>query len=112
VLKPSEPDPSASMLIWDLFQQAGSPPGVLNVVHGDREAVDAILDHPDIRPSALSARRRWLSTSIAGGSAAGKRVQALGGAKNHMIVMPDADLDQAVDALMGARRHGVQFSEL
>src|SRR5207247_867878 len=98
VLKPSERDPSTSMLIWDLFQEAGFPPGVLNVVHGDKEAVDAILDHPDIKAVSFVG-----STPVAErGSVAGKRVQALGGAKNHMIVMPDADMDQAVDALMGA----------
>ncbi len=102
VLKPSERDPSTSMLIWDLFQEAGFPPGVLNVVHGDKEAVDAILDHPDIKAVSFVGSTPIAQYVYTRGSAAGKRVQALGGAKNHMIVMPDADMDQAVDALMGA----------
>jgi malonate-semialdehyde dehydrogenase (acetylating) / methylmalonate-semialdehyde dehydrogenase len=102
VLKPSERDPSASMLIWELFDEAGFPPGVLNVVHGDREAVDAILDHPDVKAVSFVGSTPVAEHVFARGSASGKRVQALGGAKNHMIVMPDADMDQAVDALMGA----------
>ena len=102
ILKPSERDPSTSMLIWDLFQEAGFPPGVLNVVHGDKEAVDAILDHPDIKAVSFVGSTPVAEYIYARGAAAGKRVQALGGAKNHMIVMPDADMDQAVDALMGA----------
>lgn len=102
VLKPSERDPSTSILIWELFQEAGFPRGVLNVVHGDREAVDAILDHPDIKAVSFVGSTPVAEHVYARGSASGKRVQALGGAKNHMIVMPDADLDQAVDALMGA----------
>ncbi|MGH6827183.1 CoA-acylating methylmalonate-semialdehyde dehydrogenase, partial [Methyloceanibacter sp.] len=102
VLKPSERDPSTSMLIWDLFQEAGFPPGVLNVVHGDKEAVDAILDHPDIKAVSFVGSTPIAEYVYTRGAAAGKRVQALGGAKNHMIVMPDADMDQAVDALMGA----------
>ena len=102
VLKPSERDPSASMLIWELFNEAGFPPGVLNVVHGDREAVDAILDHPDVKAVSFVGSTPVAEHVFARGSASGKRVQALGGAKNHMIVMPDADMDQAVDALMGA----------
>jgi malonate-semialdehyde dehydrogenase (acetylating)/methylmalonate-semialdehyde dehydrogenase len=102
VLKPSERDPSASMLVWELFQEAGFPPGVLNVVHGDKEAVDAILDHPDVKAVSFVGSTPVAEYIYARGSAAGKRVQALGGAKNHMIVMPDADMDQAVDALMGA----------
>jgi malonate-semialdehyde dehydrogenase (acetylating)/methylmalonate-semialdehyde dehydrogenase len=102
VLKPSERDPSPSMLIWDLFQEAGFPPGVLNVVHGDREAVDAILDHPDIKAVSFVGSTPVAEHIYRRGSASGKRVQALGGAKNHMVVMPDADMDQAVDALMGA----------
>ena len=102
VLKPSERDPSPSMLIWELFQEAGFPPGVLNVVHGDREAVDAILDHPDIKAVSFVGSTPVAEHVYRRGSASGKRVQALGGAKNHMIVMPDADMDQAVDALMGA----------
>ncbi|MGB3036406.1 MAG: CoA-acylating methylmalonate-semialdehyde dehydrogenase [Methyloceanibacter sp.] len=102
ILKPSERDPSTSMLIWDLFQEAGFPPGVLNVVHGDKEAVDAILDHADIKAVSFVGSTPVAEYIYARGAAAGKRVQALGGAKNHMIVMPDADMDQAVDALMGA----------
>jgi malonate-semialdehyde dehydrogenase (acetylating) / methylmalonate-semialdehyde dehydrogenase len=102
VLKPSERDPSASMLVWELFQEAGFPAGVFNVVHGDKEAVDAILDHPDIKAVSFVGSTPVAEYIYARGSAAGKRVQALGGAKNHMIVMPDADMDQAVDALMGA----------
>jgi malonate-semialdehyde dehydrogenase (acetylating) / methylmalonate-semialdehyde dehydrogenase len=102
VLKPSERDPSTSVLVWELFQEAGFPPGVLNVVHGDREAVDAILDHPDIKAVSFVGSTPVAEHVYARGSASGKRVQALGGAKNHMIVMPDADMDQAVDALMGA----------
>jgi malonate-semialdehyde dehydrogenase (acetylating)/methylmalonate-semialdehyde dehydrogenase len=102
VLKPSERDPSTSMLVWELFQEAGFPPGVLNVVHGDKEAVDAILDHGDVSAVSFVGSTPVAEYIYARGSAAGKRVQALGGAKNHMIVMPDADMDQAVDALMGA----------
>jgi malonate-semialdehyde dehydrogenase (acetylating)/methylmalonate-semialdehyde dehydrogenase len=102
VLKPSERDPSTSMLVWELFQEAGFPPGVLNVIHGDREAVDAILDHPDIKAVSFVGSTPVAEHVYARGTASGKRVQALGGAKNHMIVMPDADMDHAVDALMGA----------
>jgi malonate-semialdehyde dehydrogenase (acetylating)/methylmalonate-semialdehyde dehydrogenase len=102
ILKPSERDPSTSMLIWELFQEAGFPPGVLNIVHGDKEVVDAILDHPDIKAASFVGSTPVAEHVYRRGSAAGKRVQALGGAKNHMIVMPDADMDQAVDALMGA----------
>jgi malonate-semialdehyde dehydrogenase (acetylating) / methylmalonate-semialdehyde dehydrogenase len=102
ILKPSERDPSASMLIWELFQEAAFPPGVLNVVHGDREAVDALLDHPDIKAVSFVGSTPVAEHVYRRGSASGKRVQALGGAKNHMIVMPDADMDRAVDALMGA----------
>ncbi len=102
VLKPSERDPSSAMLVAQLALEAGLPPGVLNVVNGDKEAVDALLD--DRRVQALSFVG---STAIAEyiysrGCAAGKRVQALGGAKNHAVVMPDADIDNAVAALMGA----------
>ncbi len=102
VLKPSERDPSASLLIARLLKEAGLPDGVFTVVQGDKVAVDALLAHPQV--SAVSFVG---STPIARyihdtAGAAGKRVQALGGAKNHMVVMPDADLDQAVDALIGA----------
>jgi malonate-semialdehyde dehydrogenase (acetylating)/methylmalonate-semialdehyde dehydrogenase len=102
ILKPSERDPSPSMLIWDLFQEAGFPPGVLNIVHGDKEVVDAILDHPGISAVSFVGSTPVAEHVYRRGSASGKRVQALGGAKNHMIVMPDADMDQAVDALIGA----------
>jgi malonate-semialdehyde dehydrogenase (acetylating)/methylmalonate-semialdehyde dehydrogenase len=102
VLKPSERDPSAPMLIWELFQEAGFPDGVLNVVHGDKTAVDALLDHPDVRAVSFVGSTPIAEYVYTRGAAAGKRVQALGGAKNHMIVMPDADMDKAVDALMGA----------
>ncbi len=102
VLKPSERDPSAPMLIWDLFREAGFPEGVLNVVHGDKEAVDAILDHPDVKAVSFVGSTPIAEYVFTRGSAKAKRVQALGGAKNHMIVMPDADIDKAADALMGA----------
>jgi malonate-semialdehyde dehydrogenase (acetylating)/methylmalonate-semialdehyde dehydrogenase len=102
VLKPSERDPSPSLLMAELLQEAGLPDGVFNVVQGDKAAVDAILAHPDIAAVSFVG-----STPIAQyihdeGGRRGKRVQALGGAKNHMVVMPDADLDQAVDALLGS----------
>ncbi len=102
VLKPSERDPSASMLCWNLFMEAGLPPGVLNIVHGDKEAVDAILDHPDIKAVSFVGSTPIAEYVYRRGTMAGKRVQALGGAKNHMIIMPDADMHQAADALMGA----------
>ena len=102
VLKPSERDPSAPMLIWELFQEAGFPDGVFNVVHGDKSAVDALLDHPDVKAVSFVGSTPIAEYVYTRGAAAGKRVQALGGAKNHMIVMADADMDKAVDALMGA----------
>ncbi|HMN38565.1 MAG TPA: CoA-acylating methylmalonate-semialdehyde dehydrogenase [Hyphomicrobium sp.] len=102
ILKPSERDPSAVMLAWELFQEAGFPDGVLNIIHGDKTAVDAILEHPGIAAVSFVGSTPIAQYVYSRGSAAGKRVQALGGAKNHMIVMPDADMDQAVDALMGA----------
>ena len=102
VLKPSERDPSAVMLVWDLFRRAGFPDGVLNVVHGDKVAVDAILDHPKIRAVSFVGSTPIAEYVYARGTAAGKRVQALGGAKNHAVIMPDADIERAVDALMGA----------
>ena len=102
ILKPSERDPSAPMLIWDLFQEAGLPAGVFNIVHGDKTAVDAILNHPDIAAVSFVGSTPIAQYVYAQGTTSGKRVQALGGAKNHMIIMPDADMDQAVDALMGA----------
>ncbi len=102
VLKPSERDPSAPMFAYKLLVDAGLPEGVLNVVHGDKEAVDAILDHPDIKAVSFVGSTAIAEHVYRRGTQAGKRVQALGGAKNHMIVMPDADMDQAADALMGA----------
>ena len=102
ILKPSERDPSASMLAWKLFMEAGLPEGVLNVVHGDKEVVDGILDHPDIKAVSFVGSTAIAEYVYRRGTTAGKRVQALGGAKNHMIILPDADMDQAADALMGA----------
>jgi len=102
ILKPSERDPSASMLAWNLIMDAGLPEGVLNVVHGDKEMVDGILDHPDIKAVSFVGSTPIAEYVYQRGTKAGKRVQALGGAKNHMVIMPDADLDQAADALMGA----------
>jgi malonate-semialdehyde dehydrogenase (acetylating) / methylmalonate-semialdehyde dehydrogenase len=102
ILKPSERDPSASILIAELLQQAGLPDGVFNVVHGDKETVDLILAHPSIQAVSFVGSTPIAEYVYRTGTANGKRVQALGGAKNHMIVMPDADLDQAADALVGA----------
>jgi malonate-semialdehyde dehydrogenase (acetylating)/methylmalonate-semialdehyde dehydrogenase len=102
ILKPSERDPSAPMLAWNLFMEAGLPEGVLQVIHGDKEMVDGILDHPDIKAVSFVGSTPIAEYVYQRGTKAGKRVQALGGAKNHMIIMPDADLDQAADALMGA----------
>jgi malonate-semialdehyde dehydrogenase (acetylating) / methylmalonate-semialdehyde dehydrogenase len=102
ILKPSERDPSASILIAELLQEAGLPDGVFNVVHGDKEAVDLILAHPGIAAVSFVGSTPIAEYVYRQGTAHGKRVQALGGAKNHMIVMPDADLDQAADALVGA----------
>jgi len=102
VLKPSERDPSASLLLADWLKEAGLPDGVFNVVHGDKVAVDALLEHPDVKAISFVGSTPIARYIYATGCAHGKRVQALGGAKNHMVVMPDADLDQAADALMGA----------
>ena len=102
ILKPSERDPSAANFVCELFHEAGLPEGVLNVVHGDKEIVDAILDHPDIKAVSFVGSTPIAEYVYTRGTASAKRVQALGGAKNHMIVMPDADMDQVVDALMGA----------
>ena len=102
ILKPSEKDPSTSLMIADLMKQAGLPDGVLNVVNGDKEAVDAILTHPDIAAVSFVGSTPIAEYIYHTGTAHNKRVQALGGAKNHMVVMPDADLNQATDALMGA----------
>jgi len=102
VLKPSERDPSASLMIADLLAEAGAPEGVFNVVQGDKEAVDALLTHPDVQAVSFVGSTAIATYIYSTGTANGKRVQALGGAKNHMVIMPDADLDMAVDALMGA----------
>jgi malonate-semialdehyde dehydrogenase (acetylating)/methylmalonate-semialdehyde dehydrogenase len=102
VLKPSEKDPSAAVALAELLREAGLPDGVFNVVHGDREAVDALLAHPDVAAISFVGSTPIAEYVYRTGTQNGKRVQALGGAKNHLVVMPDADLDQAVDALMGA----------
>jgi malonate-semialdehyde dehydrogenase (acetylating)/methylmalonate-semialdehyde dehydrogenase len=102
VLKPSERDPSSTLLIASLFQQAGLPAGVLNVVNGDKEAVDALLNSPEVKAISFVGSTPIAEYIYSEGTKRGKRVQALGGAKNHAVVMPDADLDNAVSALMGA----------
>ena len=102
ILKPSERDPSVPVRLAELFLEAGLPPGVFQVVHGDKEAVDAILEHPEIKAVGFVGSSDIAQYIYSGAAAHGKRAQCFGGAKNHMIVMPDADLDQAVDALIGA----------
>jgi malonate-semialdehyde dehydrogenase (acetylating)/methylmalonate-semialdehyde dehydrogenase len=102
VLKPSERDPSASLLLAELLAEAGLPEGVLNVVHGDKEAVDALLDHPQVAALSFVGSTPVARYLQGRGVANGKRVQALGGAKNHMVIMPDADLGAATEALIGA----------
>ena len=102
ILKPSERDPSASLRLAELLQEAGLPDGVFNVIHGDKEAVDALLENPDIKAISFVGSTLIAEYIYKTGTANGKRVQALGGAKNHMVIMPDADMDQAADALMGA----------
>ena len=102
ILKPSERDPSVAMRIAELAQQAGLPAGVLNVVNGGRDVVEQLLDDARIKAISFVGSTPIAESIYARGSAAGKRVQALGGAKNHAVVMPDADLDNAVSALMGA----------
>lgn len=102
ILKPSERDPSPSLFIADLLKQAGLPDGVFNVVQGDKLAVDTLLEHPDVKAVSFVGSTPIAQYIYETGARHGKRVQALGGAKNHMVVMPDADLDQAVDALIGA----------
>ena len=102
VLKPSEKDPSASMFIADLLRQSGLPDGVFNVVHGDKVAVDRLLEHPDIAAVSFVGSTPIAKYVYETGTRNGKRVQALGGAKNHMLVLPDADLDMAADAAVSA----------
>ena len=102
VVKPSEKDPSASVWMAELFKEAGLPDGVLNVVHGDKVAVDALLEHPDVASISFVGSTPIAKYIYETGSRHGKRVQALGGAKNHMLVLPDADLDLAADAAVNA----------
>jgi len=102
VLKPSPIDPTPALIMANLLKQAGLPDGVFNVVQGDKEAVDALLVHPDVKAISFVGSTPIANYIYETGAHHGKRVQALGGAKNHMVVMPDADLDQVVDALIGA----------
>ncbi|MEM6411111.1 MAG: CoA-acylating methylmalonate-semialdehyde dehydrogenase [Pseudomonadota bacterium] len=102
VLKPSEKDPSVPLRLAELFMEAGAPAGVLNVVHGDKTAVDAILAHPDIEAVSFVGSSDIAQYVYATGTAHGKRVQAMGGAKNHGIIMPDANMEQAVKDIVGA----------
>jgi malonate-semialdehyde dehydrogenase (acetylating)/methylmalonate-semialdehyde dehydrogenase len=102
ILKPSEKDPTAANWMAELFREAGLPDGVLNVVHGDKEAVDALLEHPDVRAISFVGSTPIATYVYETATRAGKRVQAFGGAKNHMLVLPDADLDLAADAAVNA----------
>ena len=102
ILKPSERDPSVPLRLAELFFEAGLPAGILNVVNGDKEAVDALLDDPDIQAIGFVGSTPVAEYIYTKGCASGKRVQCFAGAKNHMIIMPDADMDQAVDALIGS----------
>ncbi|HAL06776.1 MAG TPA: methylmalonate-semialdehyde dehydrogenase (CoA acylating), partial [Brevundimonas sp.] len=102
ILKPSERDPSVPVRLGELMMEAGAPKGVLNVVHGDKTAVDAILAHPDIHAVSFVGSSDIAHYVYQTGAQHGKRVQAMGGAKNHGIVMPDADLDQVIKDLSGA----------
>lgn len=102
ILKPSERDPSASLLMAEWLAEAGLPAGVFNVVQGDKEAVDALLHHPDVKAISFVGSTPIAKYIYETGTKNGKRVQALGGAKNHMVILPDADLDMAANALMGA----------
>ncbi len=102
VLKPSPTDPTPSLMMADLLKQAGLPDGVFNVVQGDKVAVDALLEHPDVKAVSFVGSTPIANYIYETGAHHGKRVQALGGAKNHMVVMPDADLEQSLDALIGA----------
>ncbi|MAB69637.1 MAG: methylmalonate-semialdehyde dehydrogenase (CoA acylating) [Oceanicaulis sp.] len=102
ILKPSEKDPSVPVRLAELMKEAGLPDGILNVVHGDKEAVDAILDHPDIKAVSFVGSSDIAQYVYSRGTANAKRVQAMGGAKNHGIILPDADLDQVVQDLVGS----------
>src|SRR3954463_11885952 len=102
ILKPSERDPSASIFMAGLLKQAGLPDGVFNVIQGGKDAVDALLDHPDVQALSFVGSTPIARYIYQRGAQLGKRIQALGGAKNHLVVMPDADIEQAVDGLIGA----------
>ena len=102
VLKPSERDPTPTLILARLLKEAGLPDGVFNVVHGDKEAVDVLLDDPRVQAISFVGSTPIAEYIYSRGCAAGKRVQALGGAKNHMLIMPDAEMDQAANALLGA----------
>src|ERR1700677_1138400 len=102
ILKPSEKDPSAALVLADLWKQAGLPDGVFNVVQGDREAVERLLEHPDVAAVSFVGSTPIARHIYETGTRNGKRVQALGGAKNHMVVLPDADIDMAADAAVSA----------
>ena len=102
ILKPSERDPSLGVMMGELLKEAGLPDGVFNVLHGDKEAVDGLLTHPDVAAVSFVGSTPIAEYVYQTGAAHNKRVQALGGAKNHMVVMPDANIEQATDALMGA----------
>ncbi len=102
ILKPSEKDPSAANIVSELLKEAGLPEGVFSVVHGAREAVEALIQHPDVASVSFVGSTPIAESIYRNGCATGKRVQALGGAKNHLVVLPDADLEQATDALIGS----------
>ncbi|WEK32776.1 MAG: CoA-acylating methylmalonate-semialdehyde dehydrogenase [Candidatus Pseudomonas phytovorans] len=102
ILKPSPTDPTASLFMADLLREAGLPKGVFNVVQGDKESVDALIEHPDVKAVSFVGSTPIAQYIYEAGARNGKRVQGLGGAKNHMVVMPDADIDRTVDALIGA----------
>ena len=102
ILKPSERDPSVPVRLAELMMEAGLPPGILNVVHGDKDCVEAILDHPDVKAVSFVGSSDIAQSVFQRAGAAGKRVQAMGGAKNHGVVLPDADLDQATADIIGA----------
>src|SRR5579871_3679714 len=102
ILKPSEKDPSLPVRLGELFLEAGGPAGILNVVHGGKAAVDAILQHPDIKAVSFVGSSDIAQYVYGRGAAAGKRMQCMGGAKNHGIILPDADLDQAIQDILGA----------
>ena len=102
ILKPSEKDPTVPLRLAELMTEAGLPDGVLNVVHGDKTAVDAILTHPDIKAVSFVGSSDIAHYVYSNGTANGKRVQAMGGAKNHGIIMPDADMDQVIADFSGA----------